>query len=620
MRWIGALAWRAFAFWGLWFALIGVGSYLMADHDPSAAAWGRMARVTLFLATMALLGAEAKRVNLLLYSVQTALTEAGLPVPGRLERATHGFLPLFLNAVFWTVTIRLCSSSVEQIRASDVAAGRIATVLGALGWSLATLSVVALVLGGITVARFRLAAWTLPEEKRPALAVVLPWTVAAWSSGALLLALVGAPEPRHLRGLARLADATLQTAVLELPDTDQGTVELLVQLGPDDHIGELRGFLAATEASATQAFPGVAEPSLAATWVVTVPAANAPILAWILEVDDEDVSLIELNAVVTAGPLAQGGNCTRVGTWLPVDDPLAPGQPELVRIGAGDVFPFLAARAPSARALVALVDTGVSGANRDLSSVMTPRALSDDRRGHGTACASLIGAAADNGWGIASLNYRGRYVKIRSYPALAEETPNADDVAAAIWWAAEDGADVVNLSFSARGQAPTAVGKAVAHAQAKGAVVVAAAGNDRGMDASGYWPANMPGVLAVGATDGAGRAAFSNTTRSVALSVSAPGQDVCALTVTGDYARTSGTSAAAPLVSGLLATMRALCPSLGGTEAIRILRESGQDMSVAGLGPAVRADQALALLVRDHPECAGVPYGRAYRGSGGWDD
>ncbi|MDP8924754.1 MAG: S8 family serine peptidase, partial [Chloroflexota bacterium] len=180
-----------------------------------------------------------------------------------------------------------------------------------------------------------------------------------------------------------------------------------------------------------------------------------------------------------------------------------------------------------AGATVAVLDTGVAYRNRapyrrapDLAGTrfvagwdfvdddpypddVAPR---DGRRSHGTLMAGLIAQTTDNGIGGAGVAPAAEIMPVRVLePDL---TASASAIARGLRFAADNGADVVNLSIA--GPAPTrAVTEAVAYAAAKGVTIVAAAGNE-GRPSVG-WPAAHPSVIAVGAIarDGT-RAVYSN--------------------------------------------------------------------------------------------------------------
>ncbi|HEU5107639.1 MAG TPA: S8 family serine peptidase, partial [Micromonosporaceae bacterium] len=203
-----------------------------------------------------------------------------------------------------------------------------------------------------------------------------------------------------------------------------------------------------------------------------------------------------------------------------------------------------------------------------------------DHSGHGTHVAGTIAAVADNGIGIAGVAWKARVMPLRV--GFTIRTPGGDeaglleldDIAAAIVYATDQGADVINMSFGAFGEEPRVLRMALEYAHDRGVVLVASAGND-GNDAAAYYPASDPDVICVGATvSGDRRVWFSNWGGRVDLA--APGSDVVSLRgagtaltgagnlVGGDqlYIRSSGTSMAAPHVAGAAALILAKDPAL----------------------------------------------------------
>src|SRR5690606_9640468 len=206
---------------------------------------------------------------------------------------------------------------------------------------------------------------------------------------------------------------------------------------------------------------------------------------------------------------------------------------------------------------------------------------------HGTHVAGTIGAATDNGRGVAGVDWHAMLLPLR---VLGDGGGAVSDLTDAIYWAVgrsvpgvpanQHPADVVNLSLGV--QAATcypALFEALDYAASR-AVVVAAAGNFA-VAASGFTPANCPGTIVVGATDRHGeRAPYSNY--GSRIDVMAPGGDLTSSTAdgvlslgpNGGYAYMQGTSMAAPHVSGVAALMRALDPDLSTSEALAALRSS----------------------------------------------
>lgn len=593
--------WRSFLFWSLWIAATVAMLVLLAGQNLDGEGFGRVGRIALFASAGALILAEWSRLNRVNLTMEAALREAGREVPRRWEMATHGCLVIGFAMGFWALALILFSTALHKMEES----GALVWVWGiaTFAWTVVSLGWVSLLLGGLTRVRMRVAARGLPYPDPP---TTLPWVVGAWCGPALALAFFGLPDPRIMSALVTLASAA------EAPADASGAVELLVTLGPDDSILEVSSTLQAAGATVARAVPDATaaeDATLAATWVVTAPAAQAPWLAVLLELDDENVNVIELNAAVAADPVSSDGPCSQAYAALPVNDPYAVAQRELVEVNAHHLLGVLS-RWPSGRPVtVAVIDTGVMGGHEDLRAVMTPLAVNDDARGHGTLVASLVGAVADNGRGVASLNLNGRYIQLLSLPALSRPNAAADDVADAIEDALDAGAGVINLSFGAPGKVPTVVDAAIARALRAGVPVVAAAGNLRAGQLAGraldQWPANVPGVLVVGSSSagGAGRASFSYLTDGVGLAVSAPGAQVCAASADGDYTQTSGTSMSAGTVSGLVALLRLTCPSLGPPEIARLLIASGDPMPGSGIGPRVNAAQAIVALAQQRPDC-----------------
>ena len=197
---------------------------------------------------------------------------------------------------------------------------------------------------------------------------------------------------------------------------------------------------------------------------------------------------------------------------------------------------------------------------------------------HGTHVAGTVAARTNNGAGVAGVAYNAKILPVR---VLGKCGGYTSDIADAITWASggtvagvpanPNKARVLNLSLGGGGACSATMQNAVNGARARGAVVVAAAGNSA-MDVSNASPANCTGVLAVAATGRTGgRARYSNFGTLVA--VAAPGGDgawgVLSTLNSGrsgpladTYALYQGTSMAAPHVAGVAALMLALNTNL----------------------------------------------------------
>ncbi len=240
---------------------------------------------------------------------------------------------------------------------------------------------------------------------------------------------------------------------------------------------------------------------------------------------------------------------------------------------------------------VAVIDTGIDLQHPDLQDHVVPGldmiAKTDkgrDGNGHGTHVAGIVGAVANNGKGIAGMNWGARLMPIR---VMGADGSGADvDIADGIRWAADHGAQVLNMSLGGY-QDGESIREAVAYAVNKGCLVVAAMGNDNSGEPA--YPAALPGVLAVGATGQQDqRASFSNTGSWMGLS--APGVGIFSTLPTyatkiphkRPYGPLSGTSMAAPLVAGLASLVWSRHPEWSAKQVAQRLEQTADDLGTAG--------------------------------------
>lgn len=236
---------------------------------------------------------------------------------------------------------------------------------------------------------------------------------------------------------------------------------------------------------------------------------------------------------------------------------------------------------PSKKVLIAILDTGVDARHEDIGSNYRSLKIGydNDPKGHGTHCAGIAAAVSNNGRGIASFSRDNSFYSVTSVKVLGAGGMGTQKmIIDGILFAVDQGADVLSMSLGGPGNqaAQRAYAQAVAYAAAKGAIVVAAAGNSN-RNARDFSPANVRGVLCVSAVDERlDRAPFSNYVREIPLAVAAPGVDIYSTIPGNQYGRYSGTSMAAPQVAGLVALLKSLDPDLG-TEAVhKILEKSGK--------------------------------------------
>ena len=254
--------------------------------------------------------------------------------------------------------------------------------------------------------------------------------------------------------------------------------------------------------------------------------------------------------------------------------------------------------------VVAVVDTGVDVTNPDLTSQVLPGhdflgggATMTDPVGHGTHVAGIVAAQTNNGQLGAGTAPDARILPVR---VIGPDGSGEDvTVAAGITWAADHGARVINLSLGGDG-ASAVITKAIDHAIAAGAVVVAASGNEGA--ATIDYPAAYGPVIAVGALDSDGTVA-GYSSHGAGLDVVAPGTHILSTfplaKASSGAAWGDGTSMATPFVSGIAALVLSVDPSLTPAQVTKIIERSAHDIGAAGYDTTSgfgQVDAAAAVL------------------------
>ena len=252
--------------------------------------------------------------------------------------------------------------------------------------------------------------------------------------------------------------------------------------------------------------------------------------------------------------------------------------------------------------VVAVIDTGVSDGGPD--GLMLTRGETagwdfvdddsspSDEHGHGTHVAGTIGQATGNSTGVAGIAHGSQIMAVRVLDANG--SGYSSDVASGILWAADHGADVINMSLGSS-VGSQAEQEAVAYAAELGIVVVAATGNEYQADGVSY-PAAYPEVIAVGASNGIDQVVpYSN--RGPEVDLVAPGGDfsrddnqdgmadgILQETVidgTWDYYFFQGTSMASPHVAGAAALLMGM--GADAEEVREILTLTSVDITDEGI-------------------------------------
>ena len=229
---------------------------------------------------------------------------------------------------------------------------------------------------------------------------------------------------------------------------------------------------------------------------------------------------------------------------------------------------------------IAILDSGVDAMHPDLKSKMVSgwnffdgNADTSDVYGHGTKVAGSAAAASNNGTGVTGVAWNAKIMPIR----ISDTAGYAfySTIAEGIYWAADHGAKVVNVSYSVQGS--VSVQNAANYLKSKGGLVINSAGNSGAIDSTLANNA-MISVSATGSSDA--KASWSSFGDYV--DVSAPGSSIWTTVRGGGYAAVSGTSFSSPVTAGVVALMMSANPALKPTELESILKSTALDLGTAG--------------------------------------
>ncbi len=204
---------------------------------------------------------------------------------------------------------------------------------------------------------------------------------------------------------------------------------------------------------------------------------------------------------------------------------------------------------------------------------------------HGTHVAGLIAARSFNNEGASGISLNS--VKIMSLKGFKSNSPSTiSDLLETIYYAVDNGADVINASWGTEKLPEAAEVAAVNYAIQNGVVIVAAAGNDR-VPASWFVPAGIRNVVTVASLNSSNElSTFSNY--GDAVDFISPGGDgserlsesLLNLGLGSNYIELRGTSMAAPLVAGLIGSLMSQSTSITPFQAVHILKESGDQFTL----------------------------------------
>lgn len=254
---------------------------------------------------------------------------------------------------------------------------------------------------------------------------------------------------------------------------------------------------------------------------------------------------------------------------------------------------------------VAIVDDAVQTDHPDLAANMLPGwDVADNNNNpnppntqysHGTHVAGIAGAVTDNGIGIASIGWNISILPVKATNSTSNITHGYEGVV----WAANNGADVINMSWGGAQSNQTAL-NVINAAYNNGIVLVAAAGNSGHQGNPVFYPAGYNNVIAVANTTSTDEKATSSQ-YGAWIDVSAPGTAILSTYPFDSYGNATGTSMSSPLVAGLCGLMLSLNPALTPLEIKNCLMSScdnidAQNPSYIGQLGAGRINAYQAML------------------------
>jgi membrane-anchored mycosin MYCP len=194
---------------------------------------------------------------------------------------------------------------------------------------------------------------------------------------------------------------------------------------------------------------------------------------------------------------------------------------------------------------------------------------------HGSWVASLAaGRGKSDGTGMIGVAPEAKLLSVSIGFGAAAAVPFVDQVSEGIRWAVDNGADIINMSFTTNTlDWDKSWDDAFLYAYEHDVVIIVAAGN-RGSGTSMVGaPATIPGVLTVGGVNESGTASVEASTQGITIGIAAPSEGLLGVSADGQLSSWRGTSGAAPIVAGVAALVRSAHPDLDAANVInRIIR------------------------------------------------
>ena len=246
----------------------------------------------------------------------------------------------------------------------------------------------------------------------------------------------------------------------------------------------------------------------------------------------------------------------------------------------------------SSATVIAVIDSGIDFTHPDLTSnqwanpnsadsgdlhgwdFITDSGEIKDEQGHGTAVAGIIAAEGNNALGITGVMWRASLMSLR----VLDNTGTGDvaDAVEAIDYAVAHGAHVINLSWGTNGES-IVLKDAIERAIRRNVIVVCSAGNGgHDLNVTPYYPAsfNLRNLLSVAATDNSDQLASWSNWGASSVTLAAPGTNILTTQRDGGYWNVTGSSAAAPIVSGIAGLLRTARPHGPATIIAKAITDS----------------------------------------------
>jgi subtilisin family serine protease len=245
---------------------------------------------------------------------------------------------------------------------------------------------------------------------------------------------------------------------------------------------------------------------------------------------------------------------------------------------------------------IAIIDTGIDSGVRELAGAVVGGAdfsglgasdgqepVGPDGAEHATMVASLAaGRGTGSDSGVIGSAPQASLLSL-SIGFGADDEDSDQQIADAVRWAVDNGADVINMSLTRNTlEWPESWDDAFLYAMQQDVVIVAAAGNRGSGTVEVGAPATMPGVLTVSGVDRNGSASWDASAQGITIAVAAPSEELVGVIPGGKYVTWSGTSGATPIVAGIVALVRASHPELDAANVINRVVSSARDVGPDG--------------------------------------